>query len=48
MDAEVEMIMEGFSPEKLAIILMSVGHAVQDLTERELFQKVAELEVVVA
>ena len=45
MDAEVEMVMEGFSPEKPAIILMSVGLAVENLTERDLFQKAVELQV---
>ena len=45
MDAELEITLEGFSSEKLAVILMSVGLAVQNLTERELFQKAVELEV---
>lgn len=45
MDAELEFALEGFSPEKLAVILMSVGLAVQNLTERELFQKAVELDV---
>lgn len=45
MDAELEIALEGFSPEKLAVILMSVGLAVQNLTECELFQKAVELKV---
>jgi hypothetical protein len=44
METELE-IQIGLSPEKLAVILMSVGLAVQSLTERELFQKAVELEV---
>ena len=47
MDANLELALEGLSPEKLAVIVMRAGLAIKDLTERELLQKVVELEVVI-